>query len=237
MEKGAEQTEKFSGRTLLKSIIFIVFVVLAVCILRITPAKSFLTPQAFDLFLEALGFWGPFVFILIFAAGICLLVPTSILALLGAALFGSSRGFIYAWIGALAGSCVAFFIGRTMGRDFVVSLMGDRLKKFDDAIERNGFATVLYLRLLNTPFTYMNFGIGLTKINFLDYLLGTGLGIIVSIFVLTFLGGTLREVWASGNWEQLISIRVLIALVLFFFSFFIPLIIKKLKGDPPSRST
>jgi hypothetical protein len=32
------------------------------------------------------------------------------------------------------------------------------LKKYDDAIERNGFATVLYLRLVYFPFTPMNFG-------------------------------------------------------------------------------
>src|SRR4030042_533366 len=87
---------------------------------------------------------------------------------------------------------LAFFIGRYLGRDFAASLIGDRLKRYDDAIERNGFAAVLYLRLIYFPFTPMNFGMGLTKVRFRDYFSGTALGIIVGTFVFTFLVGTLK---------------------------------------------
>ena len=48
----------------------------------------------------------------------------------------------------MLGAAGAFFIGRYLGREFAASLIGDRLGKYDDAIERNGFATVLYLRLV-----------------------------------------------------------------------------------------
>jgi uncharacterized membrane protein YdjX (TVP38/TMEM64 family) len=68
-----------------------------------------------------------------------------------------------------------FLIGRYLGGDFAASLIGGRLKRFDDAIEQNGFASVLYLRLANFPFTPMNFGMGLTKVRFSDYVTGTGL--------------------------------------------------------------
>ena len=53
----------------------------------------------------------------------------------------------------MLGASAAFWIGRTLGRDLAASLVGDRLKKYDEAIERNGFATVLYLRLVYFPFT------------------------------------------------------------------------------------
>ena len=46
---------------------------------------------------------------------------------------------------------------RFFGIQCPVILIGDKLKKYDDAIERNGFATVLYLRLVYFPFTPMNF--------------------------------------------------------------------------------
>jgi hypothetical protein len=72
----------------------------------------------------------------------------------------------------MAGASAAFWIGRTLGREFAASLIGDRLKKYDDAIEKNGFATVLYLRLVYFPFTPMNFGMGLTKVRFWDYFFG-----------------------------------------------------------------
>jgi uncharacterized membrane protein YdjX (TVP38/TMEM64 family) len=77
----------------------------------------------------------------------------------------------------------------------------------------------------------MNFGMGLTKARFWDYFLGTGLGIVVGTFIFTFFIGTLKEVWASGNWEQLFSFRVFFSVGLFIFSLFIPKIIKKLKKE------
>ncbi len=131
----------------------------------------------------------------------------------------------------MAGASAAFWIGRSLGRELAATLIKDRLKKYDDAIERNGFATVLYLRLVYFPFTPMNFGMGLTKVKFWDYFLGTGLGIIVGTFIFTFFVGTLKEVWSSGNWEQLLSFKVFFSVGLFIFSFFIPRIIKRFKKE------
>ena len=121
------------------------------------------------------------------------------------------------------------FLTRTLGREFAASLIGDKLKKYDEAIGRNGFATVLYLRLVYFPFTPMNFGMGLTRVRFWDYFFGTGLGIIVGTFIFTFFIGTVKEVWASGNWGELVSFKVFFSLGLFAFSFSIPKIIKKIK--------
>jgi uncharacterized membrane protein YdjX (TVP38/TMEM64 family) len=131
----------------------------------------------------------------------------------------------------MAGATAAFWIGRTMGREFAASLIGDRLRKYDDAIQRNGFATVLYLRLVYFPFTAMNFGMGLTKVRFWDYFLGTGLGIIVGTFIFTFFVGTLKEVWVSGNWGNLLSFKVFFSIGLFVFSLFIPKIVNKFKKE------
>ena len=93
---------------------------------------------------------------------------------------------------------------------------------------------MLYLRLVYFPFTPMNFGMGLTKVHFWDYVAGTGLGIIVGTFIFTFFIGTLKDVWVSGNWSELLSLKVFFSIGLFIFSFFIPKIIKKLKGEDPT---
>jgi uncharacterized membrane protein YdjX (TVP38/TMEM64 family) len=157
-------------------------------------------------------------------------VPGTLLTGLGAAIFGAYWGFLYVWIGAMLGASAAFWIGRTLGREFAASLISNRMKKYDDAIERSGFATVLYLRLVYFPFTVMNFGMGLTRVRFRDYFLGTALGIIVGTFIFTFFIGTLRDVWSSGDWGQLFSFKVFFSLTLFVFSLLIPKIIKKLRG-------
>ena len=223
--------EKSRRGAILKALALLAFVLVAILVVRFTPVKGYFTVDALGDFLNSLGLWAPVAFMAIYAAGICFFIPGTLLTGLGAAIFGPYKGFVYVWVGAMIGASAAFFIGRTLGREFAASLIGDRLKKYDDGIERNGFATVLYLRLVYFPFTPMNFGMGLTKVRFWDYFFGTGLGIIVGTFIFTFFIGTLKEVWASGNWGELISFKVFFSIGLFVFSFFIPKIIKKFKGE------
>jgi len=223
-------SEKRRG-PLIKILILIGFIILAVYLVRFSPVKDYFTPEALGKFVAEAGFWAPLAFIAIYAVGVCLFVPGTLLTGLGAAIFGPYWGFVWVWLGAMMGASAAFFIGRTLGREFAASLIGDRLKKYDDAIERNGFATVLYLRLVYFPFTPMNFGMGITKVRFRDYFAGTALGIIVGTFVFTFFIGTLKQIWASGQWEQLVSPKVFFSVGLFICSFFIPKIVKKIKGD------
>jgi len=77
----------------------------------------------------------------------------------------------------------------------------------------------------------MNFGMGLTKVRFRDYFFGTGLGIIVGTFIFTFFVGTVKQVWVSGDWGQLLSFRVFFSLALFIVSFFIPALLKRIKKE------
>ncbi len=231
MEEAVQKSTKSRKSALIKASILLLFILAAIYVIRFTPVKEYLTAEALGRFLDSAGVWAPIVFIFVYAFGVCLFVPGTLLTGLGAAIFGAYWGFLYVWVGAMLGSSAAFFIGRTLGRDFAATLVGDRLKKYDNAIERNGFATVLYLRLVYFPFTPMNFGMGLTKVRFWDYFFGTGLGIIVGTFIFTFFIGTLKNVWTSGNWGELISFKVFFSIGLFVFSFFIPKIIKKVRGE------
>jgi uncharacterized membrane protein YdjX (TVP38/TMEM64 family) len=231
METTGNAIAKNRSKAVMKAVFLLVFIVAAIIVVRFTPVKNYLSAEALGRFLETAGFWAPVVFMMIYTVGVCLFLPGTLLTGLGAAIFGAYWGFVYVWFGAMGGASAAFFIGRTLGREFASSLIGDKLKKYDDAIERNGFATVLYLRLVYFPFTPMNFGMGLTRVRFRDYFIGTGLGIMVGTFIFTFFIGTLKDVWASGNWGELISFKVFFSIALFIFSFFIPKIIKKFKGE------
>jgi uncharacterized membrane protein YdjX (TVP38/TMEM64 family) len=228
---GSTEPIKKRKKATWKAIVLGLFIIAAVCVFRFTPARELLKPEVLSRSIETAGFWAPLIFILVYTAGICLFLPGTLLTAVGAALFGPYWGFVYVWIGAMAGASAAFWIGRTLGREFADSLIGDRLRKYDDTIERNGFAAVLYLRLVYFPFTPMNFGMGLTKVRFRDYVAGTGVGILVGTFIFTFFIGTLKEIWASGDWSRLYSFRVFFSIGLFVFSFFIPKIVKKIRRD------
>jgi uncharacterized membrane protein YdjX (TVP38/TMEM64 family) len=216
-------------KAVLKAAVLVAFIAAAIALVRFSPLKDYLTAEGLGRFLEGAGLWAPLVFIGIYAVGVCLFVPGSVLTGIGAVIFGAYGGFVYVWIGAMIGASIAFLIGRTLGREFAASLVGDRLRKYDEVIERKGFATVLYLRLVYFPFTPMNFGMGLTKVHFRDYFLGTGVGILVGTFIFTFFIGTIKEIWASGDWSGLLSWKVLFSVGLFIVSFFIPKLVARLR--------
>ena len=231
MENAATKKSAHSKAPIIKALLLIAFIIFAVYLVRFTPVKDYFTAEALGNLLDEAGVWAPVIFIFVYAAGVCLFVPGTLLTGLGAAIFGPYWGFAWVWLGAMLGASAAFLIGRTLGREFAASLIGDKLKKYDDAIERNGFATVLYLRLIYFPFTPMNFGMGITKVRFWDYFIGTALGIVVGTFVFTFFIGTIKQIWASGDWGQLVSFKVFFSVGLFIFSFFIPKIVKKAKVE------
>ncbi|MFZ3047552.1 MAG: TVP38/TMEM64 family protein [Desulfatirhabdiaceae bacterium] len=229
------ESNKRRKASVIKAAVLIVFIVTAIVIVRFTPLREYLTVEKLGNLFISTGHWAPVAFICGYAAGVCLFIPGVLLTTAGAAIFGPYYGFVYVWFGAMIGASLAFFIGRYLGRDFAASLIGDKLKKYDEAIERNGFATVLYLRLVYFPFTPMNFGMGLTRVQFKDYFFGTALGIVVGTFIFTFFVGTIKEIWSSGHWAGLLSWKVIFSLGLFIFSFFIPKMIEKLKAATESR--
>jgi uncharacterized membrane protein YdjX (TVP38/TMEM64 family) len=231
MNETTQTAPRRRTKALIKAGVLVAFIALAIYVVRFTPINEYLNAHELRRLLDSAGIWAPIAYMIVYAVGVCLFVPGTLLTGFGAAIFGPYWGFIYVWIGAMLGASAAFVIGRTLGREFAASLIGDRLKKYDDAIERNGFATVLYLRLVYFPFTPMNFGMGLTGVRFWDYFFGTGLGIIVGTFIFTFFIGTVKDVWASGNWGELLSLKVFFSVGLFIFSFLIPKVIKKIKGE------
>ncbi|MCX5865358.1 MAG: TVP38/TMEM64 family protein [Deltaproteobacteria bacterium] len=214
-----------------KAMAFVLFLAAMIGLFRFTPVRAYISPDYLQSLVHSFGPWGPLVFVLLYAGGICLFLPATLFTGLGALLFGTLYGFLYNELGALLGASLAFFIGRYLGRDFAAGLIGERLKKYDDRIAANGFATVLYLRLVFFPFTPLNFGMGLTRVTFKEYFFGTLFGIIAGGFVLTFFFATLAEVWRSGDWRQLLSWKTAFSLALFVGSFSIPRLIRKIKPE------
>ena len=78
MQETLQQPENKS-KAAIKAIIFAVFIIGAVFLIRYTPIKNYLTAEALSHFLEAAGFWAPMVYIVIYSAGVCLFLPGTLL--------------------------------------------------------------------------------------------------------------------------------------------------------------
>lgn len=223
-----------SHRGAAKAVLFLLFLAGAIWLFRATDLREWLTPARIEALVRESGPWGPLIFILAYAFGICLFLPATLFTGIGAVLFGTFYGFLYNEVGSLAGAAMAFYIGRYLGRDFAASLIGSRLRMYDDRIAANGFRTTLYLRLLFFPFTALNFGMGLTRVTFRDYFFGTFFGTLAGGFVLTFFFATLAAVWKSGDWHQLLNWQTVLSVALFVASFFIPKVVRKFQPNAVS---
>lgn len=220
-----------------KAAVFLTFIFVVFFLFRYTNIGEFFNPEVMRNWVNGFGALAPIVFVVLYGLGISLFLPATLFTGLGALLFGTMWGFLLNITGAMLGASISFFIGRYLGRDFAASLIGGRLKKYDRKIAENGFATTLYLRLVFFPFTPLNFGMGITAIDFKAYFTGTFLGIIAGGFAMTFFFATLAEVWKSGQWITLLNWSSLLAVVLFVGSFFIPVIVKRVQPESIEKNT
>ena len=124
-----EQRPVNRSKAIVKALLLVGFIVGAIVLIRFTPVKDYLNAEALGRLLEQAGIWAPLAYIVVYSVGVCLFVPGTLLTGLGAAIFGPYWGFVWVMIGAMIGASAAFFIGRTLGREFAASLIGDKLKK------------------------------------------------------------------------------------------------------------
>ena len=118
-------------RAVIKALVFAVFIIAAIVFVRFTSLKEFFTRTSLSRLLETAGVWAPLFFIVVYAVGVCLFVPGTLLTALGAAIFGPYQGFLFVWLGAMIGSIAAFWIGRTLGREFA-AFYSDELRHGSD---------------------------------------------------------------------------------------------------------
>lgn len=146
-------------------------------------------------FIRGLGPWGPSLYALIYAGGVVLAIPGTVLTVIAALLFGTWGGTAVVVAGATAGASAAFLIGRYLGRDFIAGRLRGRWKAIDEGVREGGFSYLLFLRLVPlVPFNVLNYGSGLTGVRFRDYVLATAIGIVPGTFVYCYATTSLANV-------------------------------------------
>ncbi|MGP3998879.1 TVP38/TMEM64 family protein [Streptomyces sp. 8N706] len=127
---------------------------------------------------QALG--GAAVVLFAVTYGLCTtaLVPRPMLNLAAGALFGSHFGLAAALGGTVLGAGIAFGLGRALGQDALRPLLRARwLAAADRQLSGHGFRSTLAVRLFpGVPFAAANYCAAVSRMRWLPFLLGTGLG-------------------------------------------------------------
>lgn len=188
---------------------------------------SKITPEKFKETINGFGIWGPVIYIVFYIVRPLILFPAAILSASAGAIWGL-KGFIYLQIAANLSAVGEFLIARYLARETIEKFLKDKIGKFDEAIEKRGFVTVLLIRLIpNLPWDVQNLGLGLTKVKFWDYFWATFIGIMPGSFALVYFGSSFISVLA--NPKNLWKIGV--AVLLFVFIYWLQKYLKKRKDS------
>lgn len=207
---------------LLRFLALVVIVGAGFAVLRWTPLADYLTVEKVSVVLERLrgAWWAPVALIASYVILCPLGVPASPMMIAGGMVFGVFQGSVYNVVGVFLGGATTYFMGRGLGRDFVLHLVGNRLKKVERAIARRGFWGLVGARFLPLPYPLVNYCAALAGVRPALFLTTTAIGLIPGVTVFTYFAALLTRA-ASGDRSGII-LQFAVASVLLLLLTFIP---------------
>ena len=167
-------------------------VALAVMVLALiwgfTPISRFANPEAVAAAMAVISA-SPWRFAIVlgcFLAAGLIVFPMLLLIIACAAVFGPVLGFVYSSAGLLASAALNYAIGAWLGREVLLNALGRRFDSTRSALMRRGLIMTAVVRAIPmSPFALVSVVAGASDIRFLDYLIGTAIGIMVPVILLT----------------------------------------------------
>lgn len=147
--------------------------------------------------LLAMGAWGYLAFILAYTFLQPFGVPGTIFIVAAPLIWPWQTAFALSMIGTMGASVVGFSFARFVAKDWVSKRIPARFRKYDEALERDAFQTVLLLRLVLWMPQVLHSFLGISRVGFWTHFWGSLLGYAPPLLVVSYLGGQMFD--ASGQ--------------------------------------
>jgi len=181
--------------------------------------------------------------LLVFGIGFLIYVLVTGLSLPGAAVLTIASGWFFGlWQGTLlvsfastTGATLAFLFSRYLFRDTIQRRFGDRLEKFNTALEKEGPFYLFTLRLIPAvPFFVLNLVMGLTPIRTWTYWWVSQIGMLAGPIVFVYAGASVPSlaVLAERGMGGILSPQLIIAFIILGI---FPITVKKIMAKVRSR--
>jgi uncharacterized membrane protein YdjX (TVP38/TMEM64 family) len=158
-----------------------------------------------------MGVAAPLWFIVAYAVATLMLLPKNVASIGAGVIFGFGWGLLYVWTAAVIGAYAAFWVGRWLGRDGIVRLVGSHLERLDAMVDKHGALAILILRQIPVvPFTAINYGAPLTAIRWRDYAWATAVGIIPGTAANVALGAYGHDL---TSWQFILALAVTLGVI------------------------
>jgi phosphatidylserine/phosphatidylglycerophosphate/cardiolipin synthase-like enzyme/uncharacterized membrane protein YdjX (TVP38/TMEM64 family) len=151
-----------------------------------------------------------------YVIGGLIMVPITLLVGVTAMVYSPTWGALYALSGCLLNAWATYLIGSRLGKQTIRKLAGQRLNRLSRQMAKQGILTVAIIRNIPlAPFTIVNMIAGASHIRLKDYLLGTAIGMLPGILVITVFADRLLHAIQNPDWlNALIAAALAATLIL-----------------------
>lgn len=173
---------------------------------RFTGLADIATPERIGRLLAAARGepWAPALAVAAFLMAGAVAFPINILVLATAAAFGPWLGALYSAIGSLASALIMYFVGAHFGQARLMRLLGQRALRALEAVRRRGVLAVVTFRVIPVaPFTVVNLAAGASAIRFADFVLGSLIGMVPGLTLLSIMGDRIVAIASDPTIEEI----------------------------------
>jgi uncharacterized membrane protein YdjX (TVP38/TMEM64 family) len=178
--------------------------------------KIFGSVQKIRAWVEGWGAVAPLVFVGIQVIQVVVFaIPGEVVQIAGGYLFGGWLGIALSMAGILAGSTVAFFLSRWLGRPFVAAVIpAAQLERVEKLLESRSSKVVFFLLFVipGIPKDILCYIAGLTPMSFFFFLAASAVGRLPGVVGSSVIGGAAR----SSHW---VALGILSGAAILLFAF------------------
>lgn len=156
----------------------------------VTPLARLLDPGVLVAYERQVRAWplAPLAIIVVHVLSGLIAAPGMLMIAATVLLFGAWPGALYALLGMLANGITVYAIGRFGARravdQWLAGRAGSRLDGLNRLLARRGVLTIALVRLAPVPYSLVNIIAGASRIGFVDFVLGTAIGLLPVIALL-----------------------------------------------------
>ncbi|MFZ6006107.1 MAG: VTT domain-containing protein [Nitrospirota bacterium] len=189
-------------------------VIMAIIISTYLRKFGYISPESLFGFIQQYNVLAPALFILIYAVGPSIFIPSLPLTLGAGFLWGPLWGVIFSITGATIGASIPFLLARyIIGNTIKERFSYARWEWLKEKVERHGWKAVAFTRIVPIfPYPVLNYLFGITPIPFFHYLWSTLVFMLPACIAYVAFGSSMGELVLKGNIKGIIT-GILIASV------------------------
>ncbi|HWM93213.1 MAG TPA: DUF309 domain-containing protein [Thermoanaerobaculia bacterium] len=210
-------------RLLLRFLALVLIVGTGFAVFQWSPLAEYLNKDAILALFERLRgtWWAPVLLVLSFVVLCTLGVPATPMLVAGGMVWGVLWGSVYNVLGTFLGAATTYWLGRVLGRDFVLHLFGRKLRRVERMVaRRGGFWSLAGVRFLPLPFALVNYCAAFVGIRPGLFLSSTFVGLALTVPFFTYFAHALSR--AATGARSGVFVQLGIAMALFFLVTFLP---------------